>query len=82
MTGLVTKKYRFMPRVTILNLSNENLGFYIYIYIYKIIIIFSLLQLLLFGSYCVQIHKDTGGVRGKHDRLASQNTRIQKYIKA
>jgi hypothetical protein len=31
MTGLVTKKYRFMPRVTILWHSKEELGFYIYI---------------------------------------------------
>jgi hypothetical protein len=31
MTGLVTKKYGFMPRVTILCHSKEELGFYIYI---------------------------------------------------
>jgi hypothetical protein len=34
MTGLVTKKYGFMPRVTILCHSKEELGLYIYIYIY------------------------------------------------
>jgi len=33
MTGLVTKKYGFMPRVTILCHSKEKLNFYIYIYI-------------------------------------------------
>jgi hypothetical protein len=32
MTGLVTKKYVFMPRVTILCHSKEELDFYIYIY--------------------------------------------------
>jgi len=34
MTGLVNKKYGFMPRVTILCHSKEKLDFYIYIYIY------------------------------------------------
>jgi len=36
MTGLVTKKYELLPRVTILCHSKEELGFYIYIYIYII----------------------------------------------
>jgi hypothetical protein len=31
-TGLVTKMYWFMPRVTILCHSKEELGLYIYIY--------------------------------------------------
>jgi hypothetical protein len=34
MTDSFTKKYGFMPRVTILCHSKEKLGFYIYIYIY------------------------------------------------
>jgi hypothetical protein len=34
MTGFVTKKYRFMSRVTILCHSKKELDFYIYIYIY------------------------------------------------
>jgi hypothetical protein len=34
MTGLATKKYGFMPRVTILCHSKEELDLYIYIYIY------------------------------------------------
>jgi hypothetical protein len=34
MTGLITKKYGFMPRVIILCHFKKKLDFYIYIYIY------------------------------------------------